>query len=336
MSSEPEPPSESKAAVLAALLANVGVGISKFIAFLLTGASSMLAEAVHSVADSSNQILLLIGGRQSKQKPTRSHPFGYGRVHFLYAFMVSIVLFSLGGLFAVAQGVSKIKNPDALQSPLVAYGVLVVAIALEAWALRTVLSEARRFKPKHQSWWQYMQRTKSVNHVVLMLEDSAALIGLGLAAGGISLSLLTGNPIWDGVATLLIGGLLVAVATILFHEVKSLLIGEAADPAIENEMLQIILSVEGVDRVVDLKTLYIGPAELFIAMKVTVGSEDNAATVAWTIDEIEARLRKAFPAAEMIYVEPDLYKTSHQQQRINQQIDLMLDVEEANQKNQKT
>ena len=304
---------EGKGAIFASLAANVGIAISKFVAFFITGSSALLAEGVHSVADSSNQILLLVGGKQSRRKPTSTHPFGYGRAHFLYAFIVSIVLFSIGGVFAAYEGIEKIMHPKMIEAPIVAYGVLAVAMLFEGLALRTVLREARTFKPKNQNWWQFLQQTKSVNHVVLALEDAAALLGLSFATIGISLALITNNPIWDGIGTLLIGGLLIFVAVILFREVKSLLIGEAVDSKTEAQMRKIILSVEEVDHLVDFKTLYVGPMELFIAMKVTVGSEDSAKVVTRAIDEIEARLRKAFPIARLIYVEPDLYRTKAEQ-----------------------
>lgn len=306
---------EGKGAILASFAANIGIAISKFIAFLMTGATSMLAEAVHSLVDSSNQILLLIGGRRSRQKPTKSHPFGYGRAHFLYAFIVSIVLFSLGGIFAIVEGVEKIRHPVLIEGALIAYIVLGLAFIFEGLALRTVLREAKSFKPRNQSWWQFLRQTKSVNHVVLAFEDSAALLGLVFAAAGITMALITGNPIWDGIGTLLIGILLVAVAVFLFVEVKSLLIGEAVDPQTEKKMRSLILSVEGVSHLVDFKTLYVAPMEVFIAMKITVNQASSAADVAKTIDIIEARLRKDFPVARLIYVEPDLFKTAEQQKK---------------------
>lgn len=304
---------ESKKAIFAAYIANVGIAISKFIAFLMTGATSMLAEAVHSFVDSSNQILLLIGIKQSKKLPSKTHPFGYGRAHYLYAFIVSIVLFSLGGIFAVYEGAQKVINPTAIESPAIAYFVLSIAVLLEGYALLTVTKEARSFKPKNQNWWQFLKRTKSINHIVLALEDSAALIGLLIAGLGITISLLTSNPVWDGVSTLLIGLLLVIVAIILFREVKSLLIGEAADPLTEFEIRKIVLASSYVNQIVDLKTLYVGPLELFIAMKVIVDSKSSATNITETIDEIEARIRQAYPIARLIYIEPDLYKTAKEQ-----------------------
>lgn len=311
---------EGRGAIFASLAANLGIAASKFVAYLLTGASSMLAEAVHSVVDSSNQVLLLIGGRRSKKQATKTHPFGYGRAHFLYAFIVSIVLFSLGGLFAIYEGVHKISHPEELEFPLIAYIVLAIAFTLEAFALRTVLKEAKSFKPSGQGWWQFIRQSKSINHVILMMEDSAALTGLVFATAGITLSLLTGNPVWDGIGTILIGVLLVGVAVILFVEVKSLLIGEAADEQTVEAMRQIVLGVSEVNQIIDLRTLYVGPLELFVSMKITVDHDDTADVVARTIDEVEARLRHAFPMIKLMYVEPDLFKTPEEHARVDREI----------------
>ncbi len=318
---------EGKGAIFAAFAANVGIAISKFIAFAFTGATSMLAEAVHSLADSSNQILLLLGGKQSRREPTRTHPFGYGRAHFVYAFMVSIVLFLLGGAFAIYEGIEKVQHPKMIAAPIVAYIVLAIAMLFEGLALRTALREAKHFKSRNQNWWQFLRNTKSVNHVVLALEDSAALTGLSFATVGITLALLTGNPVWDGIATLCIGALLLVVAGILFREVQSLLIGEAVDDATERRLRKTILSVEEVDRVVDLKTLYTGPNELFIAMKITVGGRDTAKSVAQAIDEVEARIRRELPIARLIYVEPDIYKSREEQRKSDKVIEQVIEDE---------
>ena len=268
----------------------------------------MLAEAVHSAADSSNQVLLLAGGKQAQQKPTKAHPFGYARAHYLYAFMVAIVLFTLGGAFAIYEAIHKIRHPQDLENPLVAYLVLGIAFTLEGFALRTVTKEAKEFKPAGQSWWQFIRQTKSINHVVLALEDSAALLGLVFATLGVVASQVSGNGVWDGIGTLAIGILLVGVAAVLFQEVKSLLIGEAVSPADDATLRQIILQDSQVNQVLDLKTLYVGPQELFIAMKVAVDHDDTAAQVAAVIDQIEARIRAQYPIAKLIYIEPDLYR----------------------------
>jgi cation diffusion facilitator family transporter len=318
---------EGKGAIFASLAANLGIAASKFIAFLLTGASSMLAESIHSVADSSNQVLLLIGGKRAKKEATKTHPFGYGRAHFLYAFIVSIVLFTLGGLFAIYEGIHKIQHPEELNNPIVAYVVLGIAMTLEGLALRTVLKEAKSFKPTDQNWWNFIRKSKSVNHIVLAMEDTAALLGLCFALTGITLSLITGNGVWDGIGTLFIGGLLVVVAIILFAEVKSLLIGEGADDDTLAIIEEEILKVEVVNSIVDLKTLYVGPAEMFIAMKVTVDAEDSASVVSVAIDEIEARIRHRVPFAKLIYVEPDLQKSPEQHKALDDKLAALLNEE---------
>lgn len=304
---------ESKGAIFVSLSANIGIGIAKFIAFLLTGASSLLAESIHSVVDSSNQILLLIGGRTAKKEATTTHPFGYGRAQFLYGFIVSITLFSLGGLVAIYEGVHKVMDPHPTENPLVAYAVLIISATLEGMALRAVLKEAKAFKPTNQNWLQFIRRSKSVNHIVLAMEDISALTGLTFAFIGITLSVITHNGIWDGFGTLAIGILLVVVAFILFTEVKSLLIGEGADEDTLAIIRAEIEKVEIVERIVDLKTLYVGPEELFIAMKIVVDHDDTATLIADAIDEVEARIRSAVPTAKLIYVEPDLFKTKKEQ-----------------------
>lgn len=291
-------------ALVAAFLANVGIAISKFIAFIVTGSASMLAEAIHSMADSSNQVLLYFGGREAKKSPTKEHPFGFGRAHFLYAFLVSIILFSLGGAFAIYEGIHKIIRPEMIESPVIAYVVLGIAVLLEGFALKTALHEARSFKPESQDWWQFLRRTKSVNHIVLALEDSTALIGLSVAAIGITLTLTTGNPVWDGVASLVIGLLLATVALVLYREIRSLLIGESVSPRIGREMREIILGVEGVDKILDLKTIYTGPTEMLVTMEIEVSKNKTAKSIDSMVHEIEYGIRSTFSAAKLIYIEP--------------------------------
>ena len=295
-----------RAAIYASFAANIGVALAKLIGYFVTGATSLLAESIHSVVDSSNQILLLIGSHQSLRKPTSTHPFGYGRVHYLYAFLVSIALFSLGGLFSISKGLEKIEQPHPIESPLVGFAIIAVSAVFEGLALRTALHEARHFKPHRQNWFTFLKQTKSVNHVVLALEDMAALTGLSIATIGILVSLLTGNPVWDGVSTLAIGVLLIAVAIFLGREVASLLIGEAADAATETKIRQIVLEVEDVERIINLKTVYIGPSDLFVAMKVAVDGDDNSRRIAMAIDRIKGQLRRAFPIIHRVYIEPEI------------------------------
>ena len=212
-------------AIIAALLANVGIAIAKFVAFLVTGASSMLAEAIHSLADSGNQVLLLVGGRRAKRAATPQHPFGYGRDRYIYAFIVSIVLFSVGGLFAIYEGVHKLQHPEELTSPIWAIGVLVVAIVLESFSLRTAVKETNAVKSPDDSYWKFIRHARSPELPVVLLEDTGALIGLVLALLGVGLATMTGNGVYDGLGTVAIGLLLVLIAFILAIETKSLLLG---------------------------------------------------------------------------------------------------------------
>lgn len=288
----------------------------------------MLAESIHSVADSSNQILLLIGGKTARKEPNSTHPFGYGRAHFLYGFMVSIVLFSMGGLFAIYEGVEKVIEPHPMENPIIAYAVILVAILLEGSSLRVVLMEAKTFKPRTQSWAKFIKHSKSVNHIVLAMEDTAALLGLAFAGIGITLSIITGDGTWDGIATLAIGALLIGVATVLFVEVKSLLIGEGASEETIAVILEQVAKVEVVEKVVDLKTLYIGPDELFIAMKIIIDHDDSATAVASAINEVEGRIRRTLPFVRLIYIEPDLLASEEKQAAMDKALEIKLAQEE--------
>lgn len=292
-------------AIIAALLANIGIAITKFIAYLVSGASSMLAEAVHSLADSGNQVLLLIGGKRAKRVATPEHPFGYGRVRFLYAFIVSIILFSVGGLFAIYEGVEKIGAPHPLETWWLPVVVLSVSIVLESFSLRTALKES---KPARQgvSLLGFVRRAKAPELPVVLLEDTAALTGLVFALLGVGLTVLTGDGVWDGIGTLLIGVLLVVVAIVLGLETKSLLIGEGASPDTANLIASAIASAPRVDRVIHMKTLYLGPEELLVAAKIAVPGSTTAVDVAAAIDEAESRIRAAVPIARVIYLEPDI------------------------------
>jgi cation diffusion facilitator family transporter len=293
--------------VVTAVGANLGVAVAKFVAAAVTGSASMLAEGVHSVADSGNQILLLIGGRRARQAPSALHPFGYARERYIYAFLVAIVLFVLGGLYALYEGYHKIVDPHPLTSPLVAVAVLLIAMVLEGYALRTAVREANRRRGA-RGWLQFVRRARAPELPVLLLEDSGALVGLALALIGVGLSVLTGNGVFDGVATVCIGGLLVAIAVLLARETTSLLIGEAAVPEQLNKIQAALLSVPGVDQVIHLRTVHLGPDELLVAGKIGVSREADGEAIAATIDEAEARIRQALPSARIIYLEPDIYR----------------------------
>lgn len=296
----------SSKAIVAALAANAGIAVAKFVGFLITGSSSMLAEAVHSVADTSNQGLLLLGQNQAKRAANRLHPFGFGRSRYFYSFIVALVLFTLGSMFALYEGIHKISHPEALSAPAVAVGILVVAAALEGYSFRTAVHESRPLKGQ-ASWWQFIRTSRSPELPVVLLEDAGALVGLVFALVGVGLSILTGDPVWDGVGTVAIGVLLGAIAVVLIMEMQSLLIGEGATPAEESAILHALVG-DGIDRVIHCKTQYLGPEEMLVAAKVAVAGAVSGGQLAAAIDAAELRVRNAVPAARVIYLEPDLYR----------------------------
>jgi cation diffusion facilitator family transporter len=293
-------------AILAALAANVGIAIAKFIAFLVTGASSMLAEAIHSLADSGNQVLLLVGGKRAQREATPEHPFGFGRDRYIYSFIVAIVLFSVGGLFAIYEGVHKLQHPEELNSPAWAIGVLVIAIGLEGFSLRTAMKETNEVRKPGESYWAFIRHARAPELPVVLLEDTAALIGLVLALLGVGLATITGNGVFDGIGTVAIGLLLVAVAAILAVETKSLLIGESATPQDLRRIVAALEAADGVESVIHMRTQHLGPEELLVAAKIAVRHDETAAAVARAIDDAEARVRAAVPIARVIYLEPDI------------------------------
>jgi cation diffusion facilitator family transporter len=292
-------------AIIAALVANAGIAVAKFVGFLVTGSSSMLAEAVHSVADTANQGLLLIGGKRAARAATPEHPFGYGRDRYFYSFIVALMLFTLGSVFAIYEGIHKIEHPEPLTSPLVAVIILVVAIALESYSFRTAVHESRPLKGTG-SWWQFIRQAKVPELPVVLLEDTGALIGLVFALAGVGLSVLTGEPVWDGIGTLCIGVLLGVIAIILIVEMKSLLIGEGATSPVLSTIVSKLEEGEHVERVIHIKTQYLGPEEMLVAAKIALTPGLPVEAVARTIDEAEARVREAVPDARVIYLEPDL------------------------------
>ncbi|HEY6422264.1 MAG TPA: cation diffusion facilitator family transporter [Pseudonocardiaceae bacterium] len=294
-------------AIIAALLANAGIALAKFVGFLVTGSSSILAEAVHSVADTANQGLLLVGRASSQRTATPQHPFGHGRDRYFYSFVVALLLFSLGSVFALYEGVHKLSGHQPLNSPLVAIVILGVAIVLESLSLRTAVRESRPRKGDG-TWWRFIRHSKAPELPVVLLEDAGALLGLVLALGGVGLSVLTGDPVWDAIGTICIGLLLGVIAIILIVETKSLLIGEGSGP---DELRRVCTALvgPGVDRVIHLRTQYLGPDELLVAAKIAVQATMSTAEVAQIIDDAEARVRCAVPTAAIIYLEPDLDRT---------------------------
>lgn len=293
-------------AIIAALFANLGIALTKFIAWALTFSSSMLAEAIHSVADSCNQLLLLIGGRRARRVATPQHPFGYGRERYIYAFIVSIVLFSVGGLFALYEAYEKAAHPEPIEAwQWAPVTVLLVAIVLETFSFRTAIKESNLVRGK-ASWKDFVRHARAPELPVVLLEDLAALVGLFLALFGVSMTLLTGNGMWDAVGTAAIGLLLVTVAAILAVEMKSLLIGESAVAEHQTAIERAVREGGEVEQIIHMKTLHLGPDELLVALKVAFRHDDTAADVARHINAIEERIRAAVPIARVVYLEPDL------------------------------
>jgi cation diffusion facilitator family transporter len=295
----------SKRAIFAAFLANLGIATAKFVGFLITGASSMLAETIHSVADTANQGLLFLGGARAARPATPENPFGYGRERYFWSFIVALVLFLVGGLFAIYEGVEKLREPHDITSPAVALGILGVAVVLELFSLRTAVRSARPERGE-LSWWQYIRRSKSPELPVVLLEDLGALIGLVFAFIGVTLAVVLDEPRWDGAATLAIGALLVTIAIILVVEMKGLLIGESATP---EDLRRIRAAIEGtpqVRRLIHMRTQHLGPDELLVGAKLELDPGLTSRGIAEAINAAEARIREAVPIARVIYLEPDI------------------------------
>ena len=298
----------SMRAIIAALLANIGIAITKFIAAAFSGSASMFAEGIHSVADSGNQILLIIGGKRAKRAATAAHPFGYGRSRYIYAFMVSIVLFSVGGLFSINEGLSKLQHPHELEMVWLPLVVLGTAIVLESFSLRTAVKESNHVRG-NKSWVEFIRHAKSPELPVILLEDLAALIGLVLAFGGVGLTVVTHNPIWDAIGTLAIGGLLILVAIVLGLETSSLLVGEGATAEDTGKIRKALKDTDGVESVIHMKTLYLGPEELMVGAKIAVAEKVIGKQIAKIIDTAEENVRAAVPTTRVIYLEPDIRRT---------------------------
>ncbi len=293
-------------AVVAALFANATIAIAKFVGFLVTGSSSMLAESVHSAADSGNQGLLLLGGRRAKKAANEDHPFGYGRERYFWAFVVALVLFSLGSLFAIYEGLHKIGEKDhELESPEWAIGILLFAIVAEAFSFRTAIKEADKVRGD-AGYWQFIRRSKTPELPVVLLEDLGALVGLLLALGGVGMAIVTEDSVWDGYGTLAIGVLLGIIAIILVWEMKSLLIGESATRK-DVEAMRAAIEIEPeVIRVLHMRAEHIGPDEILVGAKVEFLHELTVVEVSQAIDRVERNIRANVASARIIYLEPDV------------------------------
>ncbi|MET0911428.1 MAG: cation diffusion facilitator family transporter [Ilumatobacteraceae bacterium] len=297
----------SRRAIFAAFFANLGIAVSKFVGFLLTGSASLLAETVHSLADTGNQALLFLGGKRAKREATTMHPFGYGRERYFWAFAVALVLFSMGGMFALYEGIEKLRHPHEVESIPIAVGILLIAIALEGWSLRTAVRESRHVKHPTASWWSFIRTTRQPELPVVLLEDLGALIGLFVALIGVGLAGATGNPRFDAAGSVTIGVLLIVIAIVLATEMKSLLIGESATEGESDSIVGAIESAPNVVRLIHMRTEHLGPDEILIGAKIEFAATLTADELIDELNRTEDRIRAAVPTATVIYLEPDRF-----------------------------
>lgn len=296
----------SKKAIIAAFFANLGIAIAKFVGFAITGSAGLLAEAGHSFADTGNQALLLLGSKRGKRVADTTHPFGYGPERYFWAFVVALVLFSMGGLFAIYEGISKVRHPHELDNAAVAVGILLFAIALETFSLTTAVRESNHIRDRSKSWWHFIRTTKSPELPVVLLEDMGAEIGLLFALSGIGLAHVTGDPRWDAVGSIAIGILLVVIAIVVAIEMKALLIGESPSDADQAAICNALVTPNGINGVIHMRAMHLGPEELLIAAKLDVDPSLDIAQLAAAIDQAEAALRSSISAKAMVYIEPDI------------------------------
>jgi len=301
----------SRKAIIAAFFANLGIAISKFVGFAITGSASLLAEAVHSVADTSNQGLLMYGGAASKRGESKAHPFGHGRERYFWSFAVALVLFSMGGAFALWEGIKKLQDPHEIENLPVAVGILVVAILLESYSLWTAVKESRHVKDPAISWWGFIRTSKQPELPVVLLEDIGAETGLFIALGGVLLADATGNPRWDAAGSIAIGVLLIIIAIVLMIEMKSLLIGEAAGKKSREKIIEALEAGPHVERLIHVRTQHIGPDEILVGAKVEFDSVLNADELVAAVNTTEDTVRAAEPRVTVIYLEPDLHRADH-------------------------
>jgi cation diffusion facilitator family transporter len=301
----------SRKAIIAAFFANLGIAVAKFAGFLLTGSAGLLAEAGHSIADTGNQGLLMLGGRRGKRPADDVHPFGYGPERYFWSFVVALVLFSMGGLFALYEGIQKLINPHAIEHAGIAYAILLLSIALESFSLRTAVKEANHVRGR-RTWWQFIRTAKAPELPVVLLEDFGAEIGLAFALVGLTLAEVTGNARWDAVGSIAIGALLICIAMVLAVEMKGLLIGEAAS---DDDLDALTGSINGTDEVnslIHLRTMHLSPDQLLVAAKVDYHHDLSVAELAAAIDRTERNIRAAVPIATTIYLEPDIRRSSQE------------------------
>lgn len=297
-----EPP-ESRLTLFAALAANLGIAIAKFVAAAISGSSAMLTEGLHSVVDSLNQLLLLHGQRRSMRPPDERHPLGYGRELYFWSFVVAILIFSTGAGLSIYEGVRHIRAPEPIRSPLINYVVLAISLLLEGVSWFIAMREFSEARGEY-GWWEAIRRSKDPPSFVVLFEDSAAIFGLLMAGVGITLSVVTGDPRWDGAASVVIGIALAGVAVVLARESKGLLIGEAADPLLEQAVRAAIDRRPEVTGVNEITTIHIGPRNIFVGLSVDFENRVPVGRIEAMIAEAETELRARWPSIRAIYIKP--------------------------------
>jgi len=302
MSAQPS----SLRAVLYALAANFGIFVAKGVAATITGSTSMMAEAIHSLADCGNQGLLLRGMQESKRAPTREHPFGYGQVVYFWAFLVSVMLFTVGGAFSIYEGLHKLGHPEPLAWPGIAVAVLALSIVLEAFSLLGCVREIRKVSGG-RSLWRFFRESRNTELIVVLGEDIAALIGLALALAAVLLAMVTGNPAFDALGSIGVGVLLIVVAVLLAVEIKALITGQSAGPEVEEAVRRFLLARPEVSEVLSLMTLQMG-ASIMVATKARMAPAADALALVEAINQVEADLRTGFPQVRWMFFEPDTVK----------------------------
>lgn len=295
--------SSTKALTLS-LAANAGIALAKFIVFGMTRSASMLTEAIHSTADCGNQVLLFIGLKQGQRPPDRRHPLGKGQATFVASFLVALLLFSVGGMYSVVEGIHKIRHPEAPHDLGWAIGLLILSVGLEGWSMWGALQAAKAERGR-KSLLRFMRDSSSTELVVVLAEDAAALLGLTLALSAVLLTLLTGNPVWDGLGSLAIGLLLIAVALFVGVEVTSLLMNEAPPLALRAAIRAAVDMDPEVEATLNLIAVIIGSDKLMIALQVRFKEQPSGSALVDAINALEGRLRSQFPQIQHLFVEPD-------------------------------
>lgn len=291
-------------AILLALGANFAIFVSKLVAALVTGSGAMLAEAVHSLADCGNQGLLLLGMRQADRPPSDEYPLGWGRAPYFWSFLVAMLLFSVGGMFSIYEGIHKLSHPEPLKWPWLAIGVLAFGVVAESISMHGCLTEVNKAR-ENRSLWRWFHETRSSELLVIFGEDLAALLGLSVALVAVLATMITGNLLYDAVGTIVIGALLVFIAIAVAYEVKALLIGQGVEPARREEMLAFVNACAEVDVVLNLITLQMGP-DVMVAVKARMSPAPDQSTLIANINNVERMMKERFPDIRWSFFEPDV------------------------------